>query len=75
LHGHKENIKLLVDIGKVVDVVDTNPDKAHEMMEKLGEWDPLYVRCLVQAYKAWYVKSDLAKDYKVWYMKSDDTVQ
>jgi len=64
LHGRKENIKLLVDIGKVVDAVDTNPDKAHEMahemMEKLGEWEPLYVRCLVQVYKAWYKKCDQA---------------
>jgi hypothetical protein len=67
LHGRKENIKLLVDIGKVVDAFDTHPDRAHdmahEMMEKLGDWEPLYVRCLVQAYKAWYIKSDLLKTH------------
>jgi hypothetical protein len=37
LHGRKENIKLLVDIGKVVDAVDTNPDKAHEMAHAVTE--------------------------------------
>jgi hypothetical protein len=67
LHGRKENIKLLVDIGKVIDALHTNPDKAHdmahEMMEKLGDWEPLYVRCLVQVFKAWYVKSDLVKTH------------
>jgi len=67
LHGRKENIKLLVDIGKVVDAFDTHPDRAHdmahEMMQKLGDWEPLYVRCLVQAYKAWYIKSDLLKTH------------
>jgi len=36
---------------------------AHEMMEKLGDWEPLYVRCLVQVFKAWYVKSDLVKTH------------
>jgi hypothetical protein len=67
LHGRKENIKLLVDIGKVIDALHTNPDKAHdmahEMMEKLGDWEPLYVRCLVQVFKAWYIKSDLVKTH------------
>jgi hypothetical protein len=36
---------------------------AHEMMDKLGDWEPLYVRCLVQVYKAWYIKSDLVKTH------------
>ena len=57
LHGRKENIKLLVDMGKAVEAADTSPDKAHEMLLRLSERDPLYVRCLVQVYKDWYNKS------------------
>ena len=53
LHGRNENIKLLVDIGKAVET----PEAAFAMYEKLKEREPIYVRCLVEAFKTWHRKT------------------
>ena len=53
LHGKKENIKLLVDLGKAVET----PEAAFAMYEKLKEREPIYVRCLVEVFKAWHKKT------------------
>jgi len=53
LYGKNENIKLLVDIGKAVDV----SDEAEHMYNKLAVREPLYVRCLVEAFRTWHTKT------------------
>ena len=53
LYGKNENIKLLVDLGKGVE----SPEAAEAMYTKLREREPLFVRCLVEVFKAWHSKT------------------
>ena len=54
LHGTNQNIKLLVDMGKAVDA----PETAADVYNKIRDKEPLYYRCLVEVYKAWYKKNE-----------------
>ena len=56
LFGKNENIKLLVDIGKAVET----PEAAAEMYTQLQNRDPLYVRCLVEVFRAYHDRTALA---------------
>jgi hypothetical protein len=47
LHGTTQNIKLLVDMGKAAET----PEAAHDMLNSICEREPLYFRCLVEAFK------------------------
>ena len=53
LHGTNQNIKLMVDMGKAVDAPETSEDVYTKLVEK----EPLYYRCLVEVFKAWYRKT------------------
>jgi hypothetical protein len=53
LHGTNQNLKMMVDMGKAVDA----PETADDVLEKLREKEPLYYRCLVEVFKAWYRKT------------------
>jgi hypothetical protein len=54
LHGTNQNIKLMVDMGKAVDA----PETAEDVLFKLKDKEPLFYRCLVEVFKAWYRKTD-----------------
>jgi hypothetical protein len=54
LHGRNENIKLLVDMGKSVDEPREDVDL---MYSTLATRETLYFRCLVEAFRAWYKKT------------------
>lgn len=56
LFGTNENIKLLVDIGKAVET----PEAAAEMYTQLQNRDPLYVRCVVEVFRAYHDRTALA---------------
>jgi len=58
LHGTNENIKTLVDIGKAIN--DT-PEQAQHMHNRLVSRETLYFRCLVEAYRMWHKKSQVAE--------------
>ena len=47
LHGTAQNIKLLLDLGKAAET----PEAAHDMLNSICEREPLYFRCLVEAFK------------------------
>jgi len=53
LHGTNQNIKLMVDMGKAVDA----PETAEDVLFKLKDKEPLFYRCLVEVFKAWYRKT------------------
>jgi len=57
LHGRNENIKLLVDMGKSVDAPREDADL---MYSTLATRETLYFRCLVEAFRAWYKKTQPA---------------
>jgi hypothetical protein len=50
LFGRNENIKLLVDLGRAVET----PEKTAYMYDMLEQTDPLYVRCLVEVFRAYH---------------------
>ena len=56
LFGKNENIKLLVDIGKAVET----PEAAAEMYTQLQNRDPLYVRCVIEVFRAYHDRTALA---------------
>lgn len=53
LYGVPENIDLLVDIGKAVET----PEGAADMIQVLNNKEPLFVRTLKAAFRAWYLKT------------------
>lgn len=53
LYGVEENIDLLVDIGKAVE----NPEVAANVIQVLNNKEPLFVRTLKVAFRAWYLKT------------------
>jgi hypothetical protein len=53
LFGRNENIKLLVDLGRAVET----PEKTDYMFDMLEQTDPLYVRCLVEVFRAYHERS------------------
>ena len=53
LFGRNENIKLLVDLGRAVET----PEKTAYMYDMLEQTDPLYVRCLVEVFRAYHDRS------------------
>jgi hypothetical protein len=55
LYGVKENVQLLVDIGKAVETREAGA--AADMYAHLKEREPLFVRSLVSVFKAWYAKT------------------
>jgi hypothetical protein len=62
LHGRNENIKLLVDMGKSV---DQSRDEADVMYGTITTRETLYVRCLVEVFRAWYHKTQPLTEVKV----------
>jgi hypothetical protein len=62
LHGRNENIKTLVDIGKSV---EQSRDEADVMYGTLTTRETLYFRCLVEAFRAWYRKTQPLTEVKV----------
>ena len=62
LHGRNENIKLLVDMGKSV---DQSRDDADVMYGTITTRETLYVRCLVEVFRAWYRKTQPLTEVKV----------
>jgi hypothetical protein len=54
LHGRNENIKLLVDMGKAL---EQPPEQAELMYSRLYATEPMYYRCLVEVFRAWYRKT------------------
>jgi len=62
LHGRNENIKLLVDMGKSV---DQSRDEADVMYGTITTRETLYVRCLVEVFRAWYKKTQPLTEVKV----------
>ena len=55
LFGRNENIKLLVDIGRAVE----SPEKSAYMYDMLEQSDPLYVRCVVEVFRAYHDRTAL----------------
>jgi hypothetical protein len=62
LHGRNENIKLLVDMGKSV---DQSRDEADVMYGTVTTRETLYVRVLVEVFRAWYRKTQPLTEVKV----------
>jgi hypothetical protein len=62
LHGRNENIKLLVDMGKSV---DQSRDEADVMYGTVTTRETLYVRVLVEVFRAWYKKTQPLTEVKV----------
>ena len=62
LHGRNENIKLLVDMGKSV---DQSRDEADVMYGTVTTRETLYVRVLVEVFRAWYLKTQPLTEVKV----------
>jgi hypothetical protein len=62
LHGRNENIKTLVDIGKSV---EQSRDEADVMYSTLTTRETLYFRCLVEAFRAWYRKTQPLTEVRV----------
>ena len=62
LHGTTQNIKLLVDMGKSV---DQSRDEADVMYGTITTRETLYVRCLVEVFRAWYHKTQPLTEVKV----------
>jgi len=62
LHGRNENIKTLVDIGKSV---EQTRDEADVMYGTLTTRETLYFRVLVEAFRAWYRKTQPLTEVKV----------
>jgi len=54
LHGTNQNLKLMVDMGKAVDA----PEMVGDVYNKLIDKEPIYYRCLVEVFKAWYRKTE-----------------
>ena len=50
MYGVPDNVQLLEDIGRAVET----PAAAPEVLETLRQKQPLFVRCLVVVFKAWY---------------------
>ncbi len=53
LHGTEQNIKLLTDMAAAVGAPETAADVFNQIRDK----EPLYYRCLVEVFKAWYKKT------------------
>ena len=53
LFGRNENIKLLVDLGRAVET----PENTAYMYDMLEQTDPLYVRCVVEVFRAYHDRS------------------
>jgi hypothetical protein len=61
-YGRNENIKLLVDMGKSV---DQSRDEADVMYGTVTTRETLYVRVLVEVFRAWYRKTQPLTEVKV----------
>jgi hypothetical protein len=61
LFGRNENIKLLVDIGKAVE----SPEATAAMYKQLENKETLFVRCIVEVFKAYHDRTVLSDRDKV----------